>query len=210
MADVQYGYDARSQRFRDLSTGRYVTERAVRDYVDNVADAASRIMGDATAQYRAGAISVTEWRATMMQTVKDSHIASALAAYGGRSQMTPSRWGLVGYQIRTQYQYLRNFERDLLNGSQRLNGRADARARMYGQGARQLYENIRAREAGAAGLRWERNIRHSSESCAQCITQSALGWQPLGTLVPVGRRTCRSNCRCTIERRADMPMTEAA
>ena len=210
MAGTYFGWSQESQRFRDLESGRYISERQVRDFVDNIADLASRRMGEATAQYRAGQITVAEWQATMMETIKASQIASALAAYGGRDQMNASRWGLVGQQIRTQYAYLARFTDDVLSGRQRMNGRMDARARQYGQGARSLYENIRRRESTAAGFRFERNELHPADHCDQCVNQTALGAVPIGTLVPIGRRTCRSNCRCTLVYSRQMTVEEAA
>jgi hypothetical protein len=210
MPDRSYGFDRSSQRFRDLSTGRFVSEREVRDAVDRLADLTSRRMGEAAARYRAGQITSSDWLAEHLALVKQSQIASALAAYGGRANMTPERWGLVGYQIRVQYAFARKMAADVLSGRQRMNGRLDARARQYGQAARVLYENIRAREAATSALAWERNVRHASESCQQCRAQSAAGWVPRGTLVPVGARTCRSSCRCSIERAATRPIEEEA
>lgn len=210
MTDLLYGWDSASQRFRDLSTGRFISERSVRDFVDNIADAASQQLGDLAARYRTGQITMTIWQAESRAVIKSSQIASALAAYGGRGQMTPARWGVVGQQIRTQYAYLTRFADDVLSGRQRLNGRMDARARMYGQASRTLYENIRRRESAASGQQFERNIRHAVESCGQCVNQSSLGWQPIGTLVPVGQRSCRSSCRCTLAYSRTMVMDSEA
>lgn len=210
MADLLYGWSNESQRFRDLRTGRYISERAVRDFVDNIADLASQQLGTLSSQYRAGQITLTVWQAESRAIIKASQIASALAAYGGRGQMTPARWGVVGQQIRTQYAYLTRFADDVLSGRQRQNGRMDARARQYGQASRSLYENIRRRESAAAGLQYERNIRHAVESCGQCVNQSSQGWVPIGTLVPVGQRTCRSSCRCTLAYSRTAVVDEAA
>lgn len=210
MADLLYGWSNEAQRFRDLRTGRYISERQVRDFVDNIATEASRQLGELSAQYRANQISFTMWQAESHAVIKASQIASALAAYGGRAQMTPARWGLVGYQIRTQYAYLTQFGADVLNGRQRINGRMDARARQYGQASRSLYENIRRRTSADAGFRYERNIRHAVESCRQCVNQSSQGWVPIGTLVPIGQRTCRSSCRCTLAYSRTAAVEEAA
>lgn len=210
MADLLYGWSSEAQRFRDLRTGRYISERQVRDFVDNIADAASQQLGTLSAQYRAGQITMTVWQAESRAVIKSSQIASALAAYGGRGQMTPARWGLVGQQIRTQYAYLTRFADDVLSGRQRMNGRMDARARQYGQASRSLYENIRRRESAAAGQQFERNIRHAVESCGQCVNQSSLGWVPIGTLVPIGQRSCRSSCRCTLAYSRSVVVDEAA
>lgn len=198
MAGDYFGFDQRSQRFRNLETGRFVSERQVRDGVDRVADLASARLGALTARFRTGEITAVQWQSEMLAQIKAAHIASALAAYGGRDAMTPARWGTVGQIIRREYAYARAFAADVLSGRQRQNGRMDARARLYGQSARGTYENIRRREVAAAGLRFERNVRHASESCRQCVNASGQGWVPIGTLPPVGSRTCRGNCRCTI------------
>lgn len=212
MAGDHFGFDRASQRFRDLSSGRFVSERQVRDGVDRVADLASRRLGDLTARFRAGEITALQWQSEMLATVKQAHIASALAAYGGRDAMTPARWGTVGQIVRREYAYARAFAADVLSGRQRQNGRMDARARLYGQSIRGTYENIRRREVASAGLRWERNVRHASESCRQCVGASGQGWVPIGTLPPVGQRTCRGNCRCTLSYAAtpQADATEAA
>lgn len=210
MPDQSYGFDRASRRFRDVTTGRWVSEREVRDGVDRVADLASRRLGDSAARYRAGQITIGQFQAETMQTIKDSQVAAALAAYGGRREMTPQRWGLVGAQIKVQYQYARGMVADILDGRQRLNGRLDARSRQYGQAARSLYENIRRRESAEAGMLLERNHLHASESCDQCRAMSAAGVVPIGTLIPIGQRTCRSSCRCTLSYSRSRQDAEAA
>ena len=81
---------------------------------------------------------------------------------------------------------------------------------MYGQASRTLYENIRRRESSDAGFRFERNVLHPADHCDQCVNQSALGTVPIGSLVPIGRRTCRSNCRCTLSYSKTIAVEEAA
>ena len=198
MADLLYGWSSDAQRFRDLRTGRYISERQVRDFVDNIADAASQQLGTLSAQYRAGQITMTVWQAESRAVIKSSQIASALAAYGGRSQMDSQKWGYVGFRIREQYAYFNRFAEDILSGRQRLNGRADVRARLYGQAARQTYVDVQRRQAAQSGVMFERNVLGAAEHCAECVAQTARGWVPIGTLIPPGRRTCRGNCRCSI------------
>jgi len=211
MADDQaYTFDRSSLRFRSLETGRFVPERDVRVAVDAVADLASRRLGEASARYRAGQITVTEFQAELMATIKESQIAAGLLAYGGRQQMDASRWGLVGQQIRVQYQYARGMIADVLDGRQRLNGRLDGRARQYGQAARSLYENLRRRQSAEAGMAFEQNVLHAAESCRECLAATAAGVVPIGTLPPIGQRICRQSCRCTLSYSRTMSEAEAA
>lgn len=193
-----FGWSPSAQRFRNLETGKFVSERLVRDGVDRAADLTSARLGELTSRFRTGEISAVQWQTEMLAQIKQAHISAALAAYGGRDAMTPARWGTVGQLIRREYAFARAFAADVLSGRQRQNGRMDARARLYGQAIRGTYENIRRRESANAGLRYERNVRHASESCRQCVGASGQGWVPIGTLPPVGARTCRGNCRCTL------------
>jgi hypothetical protein len=208
MTDQSFTFDRASQRYRDLATGRWMPERDVRDAVDRVADLASRRMGEAAARFRAGEITADTWLTEHLALVKQSQIAAALAANGGRQQMDAQTWGRVGAEIKRQYQYSRQMVADVLNGRQRMNGRLDARARMYGQAARATYENTRRRQSAESGLSFEQNHLHASESCDQCRSMSAMGRVPVGTLVPIGQRTCRSSCRCTLS--YSRTMSEAA
>lgn len=207
---ASYAFDDRSMRYRDRASGRFVSERAVRDAVDAVVDLSAERMGNLAVSFRAGTLDAGEFLEAMLTEIKSAHIAAALAAYGGREQMTAARWGTVGQQIRQQYGFARNMVTDVLEGRQRMNGRLDARARQYAQAARSTYENTRRREMARLGQAFERNVRHSSDTCAGCLAASDAGWMPIGTLAPVGSRTCRSACKCTLAYSATMSEAEAA
>ena len=85
MADQSFTFSKDAQRYRDVNTGRWIPEREVRDAVDRTADLASRRMGEAAARFRAGEITADTWLAEHMALVKQSQIAAALAAHGGRA-----------------------------------------------------------------------------------------------------------------------------
>lgn len=69
---------------------------------------------------------------------------------------------------------------------------------MYGQQSRVAFERAYNRDQSQRGYRYERNMLHATEHCAVCVEQTGRGWVPIGTLVPIGSRTCRSNDRCTL------------
>jgi hypothetical protein len=208
MADFRY--DDRAGRFRDSSTGRFVSERQVRDAVDATVSLASEHMATLSSDFRAGTINAAQFLDGMLTEIKSVQIASALAAYGGRDQMTQSRWGYVGSVIREQYAYARQMVADVLDGKQRMNGRLDARARQYANSGRTTYENIRRREMALAGMAYELNVQHSDEGCEECVAASDRGWVPIGTLPPVGARICRGACLCTLAFAATRSEAEAA
>lgn len=171
---------------------------ATRRGVDALIAYAAARMHKQSADYRNQAITAAAWIALMQGEIKAVHIAAALAAYGGRDQMDQRKWGVVGQIIRQQYQFQRAFVLAVLSGKQRQNGHMDARAMLYAQAARVTYLNIQRRVQADDGMRWERNELGAHESCRGCIGQAALGWVPIGTLIPIGSRQCGPNCRCAI------------
>jgi hypothetical protein len=196
-----FTFNPRTGRYHEVN-GRFVSDTQVRSGVDAAVDLAADRMGDAAARLRAGAITVEQFQAEMFAHVKDIHVATALAAYGGREQMTPERWGYVGSRIRAEYGYVRQMVSDIIDGKQPMTRALDARARSYAAAGRLTYEAVNAREAKARGQTEERNVLHAAESCGQCSSLAALGWVSLGTLPMVGARQCGRHCRCTVSRRA--------
>jgi hypothetical protein len=196
-----FTWSEKAGRYRDAS-GRFVPEARVRTGVDVLVTQASDRMRQAAQDLRAGSIDVAAFQAALHRTIREVHIASALAAYGGRNAMTPERWGYVGSKIKRQYQYGRDFVADVISGKQSMNGRIDVRASMYAEAGRVTFEAVRAREGKRRGFSEERNVLHANESCSDCIDLTARGWVESGTLPPVGSRKCLSRCRCSIERRS--------
>jgi hypothetical protein len=195
----RFTYSGRTGRYRDNRTGRFVREQAVREAVDRVADLTSERLADLSRRLIAGHVSLAEWQAQGAQAIKEAHLATAMAAHGGRARMTPADWGRVGQRLRTEYVYLDDFARQIAEARQPMNGRLVARARLYGQAARSTFRAVRDRDARLErGAYLERNVISSKEACAGCREQTRRGWSPLGTLVPPGQRQCRGNCRCRL------------
>jgi hypothetical protein len=70
---------------------------------------------------------------------------------------------------------------------------------MYAAAAVGTYEKVlRAGDAGVYPV--ERRALHGVNSCDQCVSEAAKGWQPFGVLKDIGACTCKSNCVCTFER----------
>lgn len=195
-------WDVTAGRFRDRVTGRFVAETQVRAGVDRIAEDASAKARALSVALREERLSLAEWQVEMIRNVRVSSTATAMMAGGGERQMTTGDWSFVGRQILAQAEYLDNFAAQIHSGAQALNGGLDARAAQYGQQARVVFENMRRRERKRAGMTQESNVLHPAEHCDSCREQTARGWVEIGTLVPVGKRTCRGNCKCTISYRA--------
>lgn len=199
-----FSWSEAAGRYRDRSTGRFVPETEVRAGVDALVDHARARVQQAASDLRENRITPAEFQTVLHQTIRDTHIAAAMAAYGGRDAMTPERWGYVGSRIKEQYQYGRRFVSEIINGNQPMNGRLDVRAGMYAEAGRVTYEAVKAREGRRRGFAEERNVLHAQESCRQCLELAGRGWVEAGTLPPVGSRLCLSRCRCQIERRRNV------
>ena len=194
----RYRWDSVSRRFRAPS-GRYVSAAVVRGQLDNVLDGISGEMRGLSAQLRAGEISLAQWEAGMMGKIKEAHITAAVAERGGWQQMTQADWGRTGNAIRREYGYLRNFAADIASGRVSLDGRLDARAALYGQAGRETFYRFGQVDMMRRGFDRERSILHPADHCDLCISEAARGFVPIGTLIPIGRRTCKSNDRCSME-----------
>lgn len=205
---MAYTWSESAGRFVD-ERGRFVSDAAVRRVVNDIADGASDRLAVLSRSMLAGDLSLAEWQAGAMRIVKSSHVASVTIAHGGAARMDFSRYGSVGNEIKAQYQYLAQFAAQIASGQQPLNGTVASRAAMYGQNARVVFEKAYGRDQAARGFQSCRNRLQPAEHCSQCVEQSGRGWVPVGSLVPIGQRTCRSNCRCRIEYRRE-PVEVAA
>lgn len=205
MMPQQYFWDDRLGRYRD-ARGHFVSEAVIRGGVDNVIAQAQQDMRAVAQKFRTDdAFTVADFQREMMRLIKLTHVTSALAVYGGKQHMTPSTWGRVGQIIRVQYQYVTKMSQDILDGRQRLNGRLDVRAMQYANAARATYENLRRIQQPEYGRVFERNVLHAKESCVGCVSATGRGWEPIGSLPPIGARECRGNCRCTMQYRDVLP-----
>lgn len=190
-------FDDASGRFR-TTNGQFISEAAVRSVIDAIADGASARMDDAATRMLAGNLSLAEWQAEMMRTIKLSQVAASTIARGGAARMGFSEYGAAGREIRTQYDFLRAFAQQVADGSQPLNGSLIARARQYGQSARTTFSRAYDRDQRQRGFVAVKNILGAAEHCQECRSLAARGWMPLAAMPPIGSRQCRANDRCRL------------
>lgn len=195
-----YQWDLSASRYRDASTGKFVSERDIRGAVDQVVNAAQQQMVDLTTALREGRTTLGVWQADMMRAVKDANVATAVAAHGGRQAMAPADWLFIARDIKGQYGYLRGWAAEIEAGAVPSIGRAE----LYGIRATSAYEGMRLRDMRNSGADvLVRNVLDTAaEHCSECPALSARRWVPLDEMVPVGQRKCLSRDRCRLEYRA--------
>ena len=195
-------YDTSAGRFRSPS-GRFLSARDVRDAVDRRLDDASRSITALSEDYRAGRISGSAWMRGMRDAIRETHLMSALAAKGGRSGLTARDYGAIGARIRTQYRYLAQFAFDVNSGTIPTDGRFLSRAQSYGQAGRGTFDAFDTAEKTRLGYDQERNVLDREAAhctgAGSCPEQTARGWVPIGTLIPLGQRKCQARDRCRKE-----------
>ncbi len=195
----QYLWNEAAHTYIDRKTGRFVSRQAVRDQLDNVIDASSQVMRAISQQLRDGDISLAEWQTQMMQQIKTTHLASGAMQRGGWQQMTQADFGRVGQIVRREYGFLRTLAEDIASGKQKLDGTLARRAGLYGQQGRPTSLAFWDSTAAQRGFDEERSVLQPAEHCTECISEDAKGFQPLGQMIPIGSRICRSNDRCLKE-----------
>lgn len=190
-------WDAVAGRYRDSASGRFLREEPIRGALDAVIDYQATQMRTLTQALLDGQIPLSAWQAQMMQSIKSVQLVGLSLGAGGWSQLDQTDYGWVGQRIRTQYAFLRGFAADLAAGWLSLR-QALVRAELYAGAGRATHRAAQEREAKQRGLEMERNQLGSADHCAGCLSATAQGWVPIGTLVPCGSRDCLSRCRCSL------------
>lgn len=202
---MAWNWDDRVERYRDTITGRFLSYADVNRIVDQSIDVTIANVENLAAAIARGDITVDAWQLAMRAQIKKVYIWQAELAAGGRAQMTPTFWGVVGGRIRGQYRYLDNFARQLAAG-RLTEGQIARRSCMYINSARQVYWAIRTRKAKAKKYTEELWITQGDESvCEPCVDAGQMDWQPMGTFAEPGSGTVLAgesfclgltNCRC--------------
>lgn len=175
--------------------GRFVSFAEVRRFLDGTLDSyEARVMslGEGLRDRR---ITLAEWQVGMRDAVKNIHLMSGSLARGGWAQMSPADYGRVGQTLRFQYDRLRNFAREIERGLP-LDGRFMRRHMLYAQSGRVSFTAALRQEMALRGMTEEKSILARADHCVECVEQANKGWSPIGTLVNIGERICKSNCRC--------------
>lgn len=201
-----FAWNEAAGRYIDRSTNRFVAFSKVRDALESVMDASGIRMNMLTQQLVDSGLSLAEWQSGMMEQIKLAHTAAAAASRGGWAQMSQADWGAAGRLIREQYSFLRGFANQIANGEQLLNGTMLVRADLYANAVRGTFEEMRRRyERLMNGVEEEARILGEADHCDGCLEQASLGWQPIGTLDPIGAEECLTRCHCSFAYRKRGP-----
>jgi hypothetical protein len=195
---LPYSWDSKSNRWRDIRTGRYVTSLLIRHAYESIIQTVEKEVVSMTNDLRTGRMSLADWQRKMAGELVPLHVASAMSASGALPFDT-ARIAELEHMLQVQMQRMDLFATQVQTGAQRRDGTLVSRARMYVQAGRMTYETMIRNERMRAGDTLERCILHGSHHCQDCIDRADRGWVKIGTLPMIGAVACYTWDQCTFE-----------
>lgn len=165
-----WGYDPKSNRYRNLTNGQYVSHDTVIEWADAFADATKEVLADYASQLASGTLRLDQWQALMREEIRRQYIDQYLAGRGAIGQMTQQDWGIIGRMLRDQYHYLDDFAADIAAGKL-TEGQIRARSQMYIDAAHEAFERARCQAFGMPLL-----PAYPADGQTQCLTHCKCNW----------------------------------
>jgi hypothetical protein len=195
--------------FYDISEGVYrqqngnaVPRRRVRSILDRTIVRYQREMRTQGQRLRDGEITLAEWQGIMLVLIRQSHLATIALQRGGFAQLDIDNFTDGSDLVAEELNFLRRFALQIATGVALLDGNILRRSGLYAQKIRATFHASEQEEMEDAGATLEHNVLSPVDHCsggASCEGETNRGWVPLGSLVPIGYRTCQANCQCYIE-----------
>jgi hypothetical protein len=181
--------DAVRERRLSPEQGRRIVRRLIAD--------AAALVRSATDALVAGVLRLGPWFGAMRDALLPRHFAASFAVLN-HPEPPPADLDAIAAESQRQVGYLERFRGELVTAQQLLSG-ATARATLYAFGLWSVGQAVGRERAGRDGYSEEISILGAADHCDQCIEQSLQLWQPIGSLLLPGHRTCRSRCACWLE-----------
>lgn len=204
MSDVLRGYsfDTGPARYRDLTTGKFVSRQRIASLMEEQIDGVEERMGRIVQAIFSKEIALGVGVILMRDELRRTSLQSAALARGGFDRLIWRDYGLVGRQLADSEERIINLMRDIQAGRATLPQALNRIAGYVGE-ARQNYLTIQRDVLRDTGKRMEAR-RHlgMAEHCRDCVHYAAQGWQPMEMVpLPGVGAVCGPRCRCSIEYR---------
>lgn len=194
-------FDIRTRKFIPFET---IREQAIEPLIAN-SKQVQRIYSE---RLQSGAMSLAEWESAMLNNIKLTQLASALAANGGLNNTNANDEEKIAALILLLLLFFKGFSKSIADGTQTLNGTLLVRSDLYASSARGIFaEMITYSATTYLKKTQERRILqpgdncHSNNNLTGCVEWAAKGWVAIGGTPPIGSAVCLSNCRCKKEYR---------
>lgn len=201
----QWFWDKQRRLYVDRS-GYRLTEKEIREALDQYIESSQRVIAAKVAKYTAGDISITDLFLALDEEITALHGASGSIAYGGIKQMDLEKWSRIEERLQPELSYLSRFQLDLAQAANiatpgTLSTEAITnRAQLYPEAAYSEYMNQRLLREEDSGVTVGRRICESDgTSCDECVEAATEEFIPLDDIPEIGTLQCMNNCRCEIE-----------
>lgn len=192
-------WNANSQRYHYANgnkKGQFVREKDVARITEKAIEYELQAGNKITKDLLSGKINVSTWEQKTAQSIRNLAIYQYSLGIGGIKQMDWRDHAEISGKVNLQYQYLRGFSRDIIQGNLS-EAQILARVQMYYNKTRHFYEDGRLEGHARNGFLWERRVLAAFHSCDDCVRYSGVGWVKIGTLPNPGESCqCRANCKC--------------
>lgn len=194
---MPFSFDTRTRTWRGPD-GRFISWGRVRNVMYETQASAENEVRALGIQLQLREITLEEFERQLRRMVKDAHVASMAIARGGWRAIGPADRSRLGGLIQYEYSRISRMIEQIRSGQQRLDGTLLRRLILYMRAPRKTYLQGMQQNMLESGYTEERSELRAREHCNLCVSQAAIGWQPIGRMVPIGDRECGRNCRCVV------------
>jgi len=151
-------------------------------------------------QLQIGGITVSEFSLSSIVALKDMHASIGTLTMGGVYNVSQNDLKQIENILQGQFGYFQGLVDDIISGRQKLDGSLMRRLDMYGNAGWGTFIGLMGYMAVTyGGKTQERRILGAADHCRDCLDWARVGWQPIGTLPPIGASVCKTNCHCAFE-----------
>lgn len=195
-----YAFDIHTSRYINLRTGLSVPFALVESLADSRILESGRRLRELTDAFVVGPGSkdIAAWERGVIRELRRLHIQ--LAALGSGGWINVGTWDSVEEVLRSELEYLKGFAADIESGFMS-DPQIRYRVSLYPKAAKlEFWSAVQAKHVYSGYTRERRIALGDSNTCTECASLAALGWQPIGTIPPPPQRCLGlNNCRCRME-----------
>lgn len=203
----RWTFDTNTARFRYPSTspgklGRMLPPDRADTLFERRLDAHRRDAAAATDKMLSGRSTLREWQDDLKRIQKDTHLEARMIGVGGKGQMGFADYGAAGGRISQENRAIGALGKKIEAGEMSEAQIRATVAKRFEAGPRETYRRGREIVHARAGYALESNILEpGAEHCqgdVSCTGETDRGRVPLGAIVPIGQRACKSGCKCRL------------
>lgn len=155
--------------------GRFIGQRQMVGLRDDFINARKAVADDLASRLATKDITIQQWEVQFRREIKTTWVDEYVLGKGGRNAMTSQDWGMVGQQVRTQYQFAHDFAADIAAGNLSPEQIA-ARSKQYFDSATQSFERGKTASYGMPAL-----PSYPADGTQICLSNCKCHWQIVET-----------------------------